>query len=253
LKLRGYLTIGLIGAGLVVGDPVQRTVVAGLARLLPSKRLAILTWWERLLARFIIGSLRTLGGARIAPPPHIPGEEGVLVLMNHQSVLDIPLVVAAMEPYHPRIITRARYARGKPLISHMTRLYQYPVVEARANARAEIKAIAENARTSPVPMMIFPEGTRTKDGQIGSWKEGGLRGILAARRWTVYLLVVDGYWKTAKLVDFLDHVSRIDGRAVALGPFQGPGPGEDPEPFIIDMRQRMIAALESLRADAPAA
>jgi 1-acyl-sn-glycerol-3-phosphate acyltransferase len=249
LKLRGFLTLGFIGVGLILADPFQRVVIAGLARLLPGKRLAILSWWERLLAHFVIVPTRLLGGADIEPPPDLPGREGVLVLMNHQSLLDIPLVVAALRPLHPRIVTRARYTRGKPLISHMTRLYQYPVVEARANARAQIAAIAENARTSPVPFVIFPEGHRTRDGEIGPWKEGGLRGILGARRWTVYLLVADGYWRSARMVDFLENVSTVHGRTVALGPFEGPEPGDDPEPFIDEMRGRMIEALAALRAE----
>ena len=248
MKLRGYVTVGLIGVVLLLGDPIQRILIAGLVRVIPRKRLAILSWWERFLANYIIRTTRIFGGAHIAAPPSLPGREGVLVLMNHQSVMDIPLVVSALEPLHPRIITRARYTRGKPVISHMIRLYQYPVVEPRANARTQIEAIAENARTSPVPIMIFPEGTRTKDGEIGSWKEGGLRAILAVRRWTVYLLVADGYWKTARLVDFIANVKDIDGRAVALGPFDGPEPGADPEQFIVEMRARMVGALASLRA-----
>jgi 1-acyl-sn-glycerol-3-phosphate acyltransferase len=247
LKLRGYVTIGLIGGLLLLGDPIQRVVIAGLVRLFPAKRLAILSWWERFLANYVIGTTRIFGGAHIATPPSLPGQEGVLVLMNHQSVLDIPLVVSALEPHHPRIITRARYTRGKPVISHMIRLYQYPVVEPRANSRKQIDAIAENARTSPVPMMIFPEGTRTKDGEIGPWKEGGLRAILAVRRWTVYVLVADGYWRSARLVDFIKNVSTIDGRSVAVGPFDSPEPGADPEPFIAEMREHMVAALASLR------
>lgn len=248
MKLRGTLAIAFIGSGLIAADPFQRIVIAGLARLIPSKRIAILNWWERRLAHFVIGSMRAIGGAKIPPPPTIPGHEGVLVLMNHQSLLDIPLVVAALKPDHPRIVTRVRYARGKPLISHLVRLYQYPLVEPRANARGQVGEIAANARSSPVPFVIFPEGTRTKDGRIGTWKEGGLRGILGARRWTVYLLVADGYWKNAKLVDFLD-MQAIHGRALVLGPFEGPEPGADPERFVADMRQRMMDGLERLRAE----
>lgn len=249
MKLRGALTIGFVGGGLILADPFQRIVVSGLVRLLPAKRVAILSWWERRLAHFVLGSLRRVGGAHIEAPPALPGREGVLVLMNHQSLLDIPLVVASLRPMHPRIVTRARYARGKPLISHMTKLYQYPLVDPRANVKAQIAAMAENARTSPVPFVIFPEGHRTRDGDIGPWKEGGLRAILGVRRWEVHLLVADGYWQNARLVDFLDHMSALDGRAVALGPFQAPEPGTDPEPFMTDMRARMVQALADLRAN----
>ncbi len=247
MKLRGYLTVGVIGTGLVIGDLFQRVVVAGLARALPGRRIAILTWWERLLAHFVMSSARIVGGAHIPPPPAITGGEGVLVLMNHQSLMDIPLVVAAVRPTYPRIVTRARYTQGKALISHMVRLYQYPLVDPRSKIRGQLEGIAEAARTSAVPLMIFPEGTRTPDGKIGQWREGGLRAILGARQWIVYLMVTDGYWKSARLTDFMSNVATIDGRAVAVGRFQGPEPGSDPEPFIYEMRERMVTALAALR------
>ena len=240
--------MGVIGTALIAGDPFQRIVVAGLARLFPSRRIAILTRWQRLLAYFILRTTRMLGGAHIQAPPRIPGEAGVLVLMNHQSVLDIPLVVAAL-PIHPRIVTRARYARGKPVISHMVQLYQYPVVEPTATARGQLKSVQESARDSPVPSVLYPEGTRTRDGRLGSWREGGLRVILGARQWTVYLMVADGFWQTAGLTDFVKEVSSIDSRSAVVGPFVGPEPGTDPEPFIADMRARMEAALTGLRSE----
>ena len=252
MKLRGYLTVAVMGAGLVAGDLFQRTVVAGLSGALPSRRIAILTWWERLFAHFVLGSARRVGGARIPPPPTLPGHAGVLVLMNHQSLLDIPLVVAALRPHHPRIVTRARYARGKPLISHMVRLYQYPLVESGATALDSLQQIALAARESPVPIVIYPEGHRTQDGEIGTWREGGLRMILGARQWTVYLLVADGYWRSARLADFVSSVSSIEGKAVTVGPFQSPGPGDDVEPFIAEMRAYMEGALSDLRSGARA-
>ena len=248
LKLRGYLTLGVIGTALVVGDPIQRTVVAGLARLLPSRREAVLTAWIRLYARLIFATVRTIGGARIQDPPSIPGGPGVLVLGNHQSVLDIPLVVSALT-VHPRIVTRDRYASGKPLISHMIRLYQYPVVHPTATARrGELTRIAEDAARSPVPIALYPEGTRTKDGTLGAWREAGLRAILNARQWQVYLLVADGFWQAAKLPDFVRAVHTIDSRSAVVGPFQSPEPGADPSAFIAEMHTRMAAALTGLRS-----
>ena len=252
LKLRGVLTVGVIGVALGVGDLVQRLVIGPLVHILPKRRIPILTWWERLFAINIIRAARIVGGASILEPPALPGGEGILVLMNHQFLMDIPLVVAALPTTYPRIVTRARYARGKPVISHMVRLYQYPVVDPTSKTRDQLESIAEAAKTSPVPLMIFPEGTRTRDGEIGIWREGGLRAILGARVWTVHLLVADGYWQTARLPDFIDKVGTIDGRAVALGPFTSPDPGTDPEPFITEMRQRMIAGLASLRGAAKA-
>lgn len=253
MKLRGYLTVGIIGTGLVLSDVVQRTVVSGLVRLLPGRRIAILTWWQRLMAHLVLVPVRFVGGAGITPLPTIPGEAGVLVIMNHQSLLDIPLLVASMRGAYPRIVTRSRYARGKPLISHMIRLYQYPVVDPRATVRTHVQGISEAARTSDVPMALYPEGTRTRDGSLGPWKTTGLRLILEERKWTVYLLVADGFWQAARMHDFMEGVSSIDGRVTTVGPLEGPDPGQDPEGHIASWRRQMEEALERLRAAAPVA
>ena len=242
--------MGVVGGGLVAAAPVQRVMIASLIRALPSRRTVILSRWQRLLAHFVIGSTRIVGGARIPPPPALPGQAGVLVLMNHQSLLDIPLVVAALRPAHLLIITSACYARGKPLISHMVRLYQYPLVEPRATVRNDLQKLAETPSTSSVPVVLFPEGTRTRNGELGPWREGGLRAILPVRRWMVHFLVSDGFWTSVRLTDFLCRVSAIDGRIVAKGPFEAPPPGSDPEPFIAEMRGSMDAALAELRSGA---
>jgi 1-acyl-sn-glycerol-3-phosphate acyltransferase len=248
LKLRGYLSLGVIGLALVVGDPIQRTVVAGLARLFPSRRDAILTAWIRMYARIVLGSARLVGGARIQDSPTIPGAPGVLVLMNHQSVLDIPLVVKSL-PLYPRIVTRERYRTGKPLISHMIRLYQYPVVQPAATGRAELKVLAETVAESTVPIVIYPEGTRTKDGNMSGWREGGLRAILSARSWTVYLMVSDGHWQAGRVADFVKNVSDSEVRATVLGPFEWRDPSANPDSFIVDMRTRMEVALAGLKSE----
>ena len=238
----------MIGIALVLGDPIQRTLVVGLARLFPSRLEAILTAWIRLYARMIFATARRIGGARIQDPPSIPGGPGVLVLGNHQSVLDIPLVVNALT-VHPRIVTRDRYARGKPLISHMIRLYQYPVVHPSATVKREdLTRIAKEAAGSPVPIALYPEGTRTKDGGLGAWREAGLRAILSARQWQVYLLVADGFWQAARLPDFVRTVHTIDSRSAMVGPFPSPEPGTDPSAFIAEMRTRMEVALTGLRS-----
>jgi 1-acyl-sn-glycerol-3-phosphate acyltransferase len=132
----------------------------------------------------------------------------------------------------------------------MARPYQYPVVEPTATVPGRLRGIGEAARDSSVPIVLYPEGTSTRDGRLGSWREGGLRVILGARQWTVYLIVADGLWQTARFTDFVEKVSSIDSRSAAVGPFVSPEPGTDPEPLIPDMRARMKAALTGLRSEA---
>lgn len=189
----------------------------------------------------------TLGGARLGPRPRIPSRPGVLVIMNHQSLLDIPLVVGAMEGGFPRIVTRRRYTRGIPLISHMTRLYQYPVVDPKATVRGHLQGLREAARNGDAPLVIFPEGTRTRTGELTPWKRSGLRTILEAREWEVYVVVADGLWRSRSLSEFLDDVSRTDIRMTCVGPFHSRARDEDPDAFIDRMSGRMAELLAALR------
>ncbi len=254
-KLRGYLALTLACLALLLLDPVQRLVIAPWVRLAPSRRVAVLGRWQRFLAHIVLGSVSRIGGARIPDLPEVAGGADTLILMNHQSLLDIPLVVASLRNTYPRIVTRKRYMRWIPLISHMTRLYQYPAVEASAKAgslRRMFGEIREAARTTDVPLAIFPEGTRTRDGEIGDFKTPGLAMILRQRPWTVYVLVADGFWERAKLKDFLRGMSGIRGRVELSGPFAWTDPGADPRPFIEDMRAEMARRLAGMRAAVPA-
>jgi 1-acyl-sn-glycerol-3-phosphate acyltransferase len=254
LNFRGNVTLVLEGLGLILADVVQRVVISSAVRLFPSRRHRILAWWQQLMALMVLGIVRTVGGARIGHIPQIPGGSGVLVLMNHQSLMDIPLVVRAVRPGYPRIVTRARYAKGKPLISHMLKLYQYPLVEPRATTRADLEDLGREAAASPVPMVIYPEGTRTRNGGIGAFRKSGLRTILAARDWEVWLATADGFWECAKLEHFRSSVSSIRGSMRVDGPFPGPGPEasvEEIDAFIDSMQEKMGGYLAELRAGSP--
>lgn len=253
-RIRGYLAFAVVGIVLLVCDVLQRTVVAGAARLFPRARHRILTRWIQLL-RFVSLDFGTalLGGARVAPRRFgIPCRPGVLVVMNHQSLLDIPLVVRAIEDGYPRIVTRRRYARGIPVISHMTRLYQYPVVDPQATVKGHLKGLKEAARVGETPVAIFPEGTRTRTGALGAWKRSGLRKLLEERSWEVYIVVADGLWHSRSATEFMAGVSGMEVDLTHRGPFTSPEPGGDLEAFMDEMEGRMRDTLEELRRSSAA-
>ncbi|MEJ2539865.1 MAG: lysophospholipid acyltransferase family protein [Gemmatimonadota bacterium] len=252
MSIRGTLTLAALAVALLCGDLVQRLVIAPLVWLIPSRRHVILGFWQQFIAAMVLWAVRVIGGARTGHIPQIPAGSGDLVLMNHQSLLDIPLVVRSLRPVYPRIVTRERYASGKPLISHMVRLYQYPTVNPRATGRADLKRLAETAASSPVPLVIYPEGTRTRDGSIGRFKRTGLRAILPARDWRVWVVAADGYWECAKLVDFRANVSKIRGTMRVDGPFAAPSSEAGTEAvdrFIDELESLMKGLLKDVRTE----
>ncbi len=250
MKLRGYLAITVVCMGILLCDPIQRFLIVPLGWLFPSHRHRVLTAWLQWLALMVTKPMTWIGGASTPEPLKIPCEPGVLILMNHQSLVDIPLVVRCIEGGYPLIVTRRRYTRWIPLISHLLKLYQYPVVNPTAKAgeaRRMLKDLQARAGASQVPVMIFPEGTRTRDGEIGPFMTTGLRFILRSRPWRVHVLVVDGYSGYPRLFDFFGGMAGLEGRIELLGVFDWSDPKADHEAFTCEIRQLMVDHLAEMR------
>lgn len=250
MNVRGYTTLSIAALFFSVGDLVQRLVVCPVTRMLPRYRPAILGKWQRFLSRTLFMILKRIGGADIPSPGRVPGGPGVLILMNHQSLLDIPMVIASVDGVFSRIVTRQRYTKWIPVISHTIRTLNYPVVNPAAKAgkcRRLLEQLDDVARTSVAPLVLFPEGTRTQDGEIGRFRTAGLERILAARDWVVYVLVSDGYWRHAKLTHFLGGMREIEGHLSVLGPFEWADPAVASGDFTLRMRNLMVEELARVR------
>ena len=134
----------------------------------------------------------------------------------------------------------------------MIRLYQYPVVDPTAKPeriRRALDEITTAARDSDVPLAVFPEGSRSRDGSIGRFKRGALSHILSARPWTVYVFVADGFWPAARFLDFLHHISSVRGKVEHAGMLEWTDPTADPGPFIEQIRETMVERLEAMRRE----
>jgi 1-acyl-sn-glycerol-3-phosphate acyltransferase len=245
--LRGAATLFAVGLWFLGTDVIERFLVAPLVRHRPASRRRLLHRWADFIAGGTLWILRRLGGARFDLPARIPARSGVLVLMNHQSLMDIPVVFKCLEGDTPRLVTRSRYARGIPLVSHMLRLYEHPLVEPGRTTREDLERLARAVRESPAPVVVFPEGHRTRDGEILPFKKAGVGAILGARPWTVYLVVVDGLWRCARMSDFVRTIASVRARAAWVGPIEYQGPENDPDAFLDEMRTRMRNLLVGIR------
>jgi 1-acyl-sn-glycerol-3-phosphate acyltransferase len=257
VKLRGYLALALVCVGLLLADPVQRFLVAPWVALRPSRRLPVLNRWINIMAWLASRPLDAIGGAHIPKPARVvPARPGILILMNHQSLLDIPMLVQAVGGGYPRIVTRKRYGRWIPLISHLTRLYQYPLVDPTANTaelRRTYEQLKDMARTSPVPVAMFPEGTRTKNGEIARLRKRGLALMLGTRSWQVYVIVADGFWRRPRFKDFVGGLHEIRGRIELAGVLEWSDPRADPDGFMDQVHDLMVERLAHMRSGVPVA
>ena len=116
MKFRGYLALAVVCLALVVSDPIQRFMIAPWVKLRPARRIPVLEWWIKLMAWVTTRPLIHIGGATIPVPPRIvPARPGMPILMDHQSVFDLPLVLQTVSAVSPRLWTRDRYRRPPPV------------------------------------------------------------------------------------------------------------------------------------------
>jgi 1-acyl-sn-glycerol-3-phosphate acyltransferase len=251
LKVRGAIAMLFISVSLLVLDPVQRLVIAPWVWLRPASRHRVLGAWAQLLAWLTSRPLAIIGGAHVPSSPAIPFEPGVLIIMNHQSLLDIPLVVRCIKGGYAVVVARKRYVRWIPLVSHLIRLYGYPVVDPLASpdeSKKMIRALRSTARTTDVPIVVFAEGTRTRDGEIGPFMTTGLSLILRARPWTVYAMVGDGFWQWATFKQLVFGAHKIRGCLELVDRFEWTDTRGDSRLFVAQIRDRMVEHLAGMRA-----
>jgi len=236
------LAFHVLAVGL--GFPIFYLVLWPLAVLFPSTRTHTAPPVSRLFCRTALFFIR-LGGGRVDIRGRIPAEQPCYILMNHQSVLDIPVAILAARPRLPAFVTRRRYARGIPVVSPSLRIVRWPVIEPEGDPAEAFKTMAGAVRLHPA-LLLFPESHRTRDGEIGPFFPAGLWFLLKTERRPVYLIVIDGFRACSHWRNLFTSVSGISAEADVLGPWIPPVQDRWPE-FIEGLRQAMIVRLDEMR------
>jgi 1-acyl-sn-glycerol-3-phosphate acyltransferase len=219
---RSVLSLALVLLWMAVPCwPLLELGIVPLARLRPRARRGLISWYMKFVVRGILRCMR-LGGARFRWSGRLPGAEPVLVLMNHQSQVDILIATMLGEPHVPAFVPRARYARHVPLVSRSIELLGCPIVDPKRDPRGATETMRRAALELDHALLVFPEGHRSLDGELRPFRVGGTLAVLEARRLPVYLVVTDGYYRARRFVDFLFNISLLDGDTEVLGPFEPP-------------------------------
>jgi 1-acyl-sn-glycerol-3-phosphate acyltransferase len=244
--LRG--TLGLLAALSlwIPGSLVLYLVILPGMWIWPSRRRVLAEVFLKTMVSGVFACLR-LGGASFRLSGRIPTEEPVLVVGNHQSLLDILSITVMASPYTPAPVARRRYARFVPLVSPALRLIGCPIIDPRRDAKGAIETLRRAALAPHHGILIFPEGHRTRDGEIRPFRPAGLIAMLEARRLPVYVVVNDGLWASRRFVDFILTVHRIRGETEVLGPFESPESHSEIPEFIDQLRAKMVERLEDMR------
>ena len=131
---------------------------------------------------------------------NVDRNERYLVVSNHQSVFDIP-VIGAVLPLNLRIFAKKELSRI-PLFGQLMVLYDFVFVN-RNNAREAVRDLKRATdKMKHYSFLVFPEGTRTKDGTVGKFKTGAISLAFDSREkiLPVALVGVDKIMRPGKLI-----------------------------------------------------
>lgn len=144
--------------------------------------------WSGRLMRHIKLDL-TVAGAENLPPPEMP----VVYASNHQSFLDIPVILDTLTPA-PAIMAR-RGIMKVPLLRGWMKLLDCVIVD-REDARASVAALKEGERLlrGGKSLVVFPEGTRSRGDEVAPFLPGAVR-IAWKAGVPIVPLAVDGTYK----------------------------------------------------------
>jgi 1-acyl-sn-glycerol-3-phosphate acyltransferase len=123
----------------------------------------------RILKPLAVIFMRAWFGLRVRGVEHVPPSGPALIVSNHQSILDPPLIGGAVRR-QIYFLAKAELFRI-PVFGPLIRaLHARPVRREGADSRA-LRTAAQLLEEGKA-LLIFPEGTRSLDGSLGEGKAG---------------------------------------------------------------------------------
>jgi 1-acyl-sn-glycerol-3-phosphate acyltransferase len=138
----------------------------------------------------ILGSKVTFQGFE-----KLPVGKPLIIIANHQSMFDIPPIVWGFRKQHAKFISKKELGHGIPSISYNLRKGGSVLID-RGDPQQAVEAIRSLGRKivkKNYSAVIFPEGTRGRNGRVKKFKVSGIRALLeTAPTALVVPLVIDG-------------------------------------------------------------
>lgn len=224
--MKAYLLLTLVLAQLLWWDLIDKVLI--MYRWSAARALidATLSWRGRRLfaiARFTVGiRLRVEIDQETLP-------DQMILIANHQSVIDIIALLASFRNHSLRFVAKRELGRWFPAVSRVLRVQRHALISRHGDfgtAMREIEHLGrglarpEGSDLSVCPV-IFPEGTRSRDGVVRRFHSGAVRRLQRERPLPIVAIALDGGWRFARMQDLakipVGHEYRVS--VVAIYPY----------------------------------
>ena len=108
--------------------------------------------------------------------PKLDRNRPSIIVANHQSTYDIPPLIWYLRDCHPKFISKRELGKGLPSISYNLKNGGSVLIDRKNKIEAleSIKIFAQTVRKNNWSVVIFAEGTRSRDGAPKPFQKGGL-------------------------------------------------------------------------------
>ena len=138
-------------------------------------------------------------------PKNIPNNVPAIIVANHQSMNDIPPIIWFMRKLHPKFISKIELGKGIPSVSYNLR-HGGSVLIDRQNPVQAVNAIIKMANyieTHNRAVVIFPEGSRSRNGVPKPFKTKGLTTLIDHSPNAIIIpMTINNSWKLLRYGKF---------------------------------------------------
>ena len=136
--------------------------------------LYVARWWARLIV--VVAGVRL----RVEGTEHVDPSQRYVIMVNHESALDIPALMAALPARLRARFLAKKSLFGLPFLGWAMRALGFiPVDRADRSTAPDMFRKASGRARGGSSLLVFPEETRTDDGRLLPFQRGGF--LLALR------------------------------------------------------------------------
>ena len=155
---------------------------------------------------FLVRTTHVLGTTfHIKGMENIPENKPLIIVANHQSLHDITTMIWFLRKTHPKFISKIELGKGIPSVSYNLRHGGSFLIDRKDPKQAipVIKGLSEYIEKHKRSAVIFPEGTRSKNGKPKEFAQSGLK-ILCKYAPSAFVvpITINNSWKMVKFGAF---------------------------------------------------
>lgn len=151
---------------------------------------------------FLVANTYILGTRyKIEHIESLPSGVPLIIVANHQSLYDIPALIWFLRKVHPKFISKIELGKRIPSISYNLQHGGSVLIDRKdpKQSLGAIRKMSEYIEETTRSAVLFPEGTRSKDGKPRRFAENGLK-ILCKYAPSAYIVpvTINDSWKMTK-------------------------------------------------------